>query len=423
MINRIKKMIPFLGCLLFSHTLISQSGMKLHFINVGQGSSCLVEFPCGVLLIDAGGESNSEFNSNEALTAYLEDFFAKHDKYKNTFKAVYITHPHIDHTRGVPELLEQPYVIKNVITNGQETGSGGPQQKKLHLRAQASEETGDKSDDIGLETVNTKMLPSKKGITSKVIDPIDDCNGVNPQIQILWGAITPTTGWKQADVSNANNNSLVIRIDYGKSSVLITGDLEDRAIEGLIKRYEGTSALDADVYVCGHHGSKNGTTKALLQKISPKYAVISMGDLSRETLWTAWAYGHPNKNVLDMLQSSISLSRPAFTVQAGNGSKSFSAYTISKAIYATGWDDAFDMNADAEGNWIVKTFTSSQALVNINTANVDELQELPGIGAGKAEAIVTYRHDNGKFNEIDDLDNVPGIGPALISRIRAYVTK
>ena len=126
-------------------------------------------------------------------------------------------------------------------------------------------------------------------------------------------------------------------------------------------------------------------------------------------LWTS------QQNVLDMFQSSISLSRPAFTVQAGNGSKSFSAYTISKAIYATGWDDAFDMNADAEGNWIVKPLPSSQALVNIITANVDELQELPGIGAGKAEAIVTYRHDNGKFNEIDDLDNVPGIGPALIT--------
>ena len=86
MINRIKKW-SFWDYLLFSHTLISQSGMKLHFINVGQGSSCLVEFPCGVLLIDAGGESNSrEFNSNEALTAYTEDFFAKHDKYKKHLK-------------------------------------------------------------------------------------------------------------------------------------------------------------------------------------------------------------------------------------------------------------------------------------------------------------------------------------------------
>ena len=93
------------------------------------------------------------------------------------------------------------------------------------------------------------------------------------------GRHNPHHRLKQADVSNANNNSLVIRIDYGKSSVLITGDLEDRAIEGLIKRYEGTSALDADVYVWPPWFKKRHYQSAFA-KISPKYAVISTGDLT-----------------------------------------------------------------------------------------------------------------------------------------------
>ena len=60
--------------------------------------------------------------------------------------------------------------------------------------------------------------------------------------------------------------------------------------------------------------------------------------------------------------------------------------------------------------------------VDINTAGVSELDSLPGIGPSKAQAIVTYRSENGPFGSISDLDNVPGIGAATLEGLREHVS-
>lgn len=60
--------------------------------------------------------------------------------------------------------------------------------------------------------------------------------------------------------------------------------------------------------------------------------------------------------------------------------------------------------------------------VNINTAGQDELDGLKGIGPSKAKAIVDYRRKNGPFKSVDELEKVPGIGPATLQELRADVT-
>ncbi len=60
--------------------------------------------------------------------------------------------------------------------------------------------------------------------------------------------------------------------------------------------------------------------------------------------------------------------------------------------------------------------------VNLNTATVDQLAALPGIGPSMAEAIVKYRSEKGAFKSVDELDNVPRIGPAKLEKIRPHVT-
>ena len=66
--------------------------------------------------------------------------------------------------------------------------------------------------------------------------------------------------------------------------------------------------------------------------------------------------------------------------------------------------------------------TVALAKVNINTANVDELATLPGIGPAKAEAIVKYRKDHGKFKKVEDLKEVKGIGDKIIEKIKPEAT-
>lgn len=61
-------------------------------------------------------------------------------------------------------------------------------------------------------------------------------------------------------------------------------------------------------------------------------------------------------------------------------------------------------------------------VINLNTATIDQLQTLPGIGPGRAEAIVHYREQHGGFAKVEELDQVPGIGPSLINRLHDRVT-
>lgn len=404
---------------ILASVLTASAQMRVHFINVGQGCATLIEFPCAAILVDAGGENDSLFNSSDSLQAYLEDFFDERTDLNHTLQCVYLTHPHSDHTLGTRFILEPPYVIKNAVTDGLETGSGKTGQIKLHRAAQHSEENADSSDDIGFEAVTTSEI-GNNGLTDRIIDPVN-CSGTNPVIKILWGTSAVNPGWSKTNFNNLNNHSLVIRIEYGASSVLITGDLEETAIRDLLSKYNGTNLLDADVYIAGHHGSKNGTTQALLNAITPRIALIGCGDPDRKLNWTAWAYGHPDKGVLDMLQSTVTTTRTPIQVQAGTGAKNFVTYSVTKAIYATGWDGNVDLEADNSGHWNIIEKPIVPGLVNINTASLFELETLPGIGAVKAQAIIDFRTGHGSFTSIDGLDNVPGIGPATISLVKPYV--
>ena len=63
----------------------------------------------------------------------------------------------------------------------------------------------------------------------------------------------------------------------------------------------------------------------------------------------------------------------------------------------------------------------SEGIININTADVTKLMELPGIGESKAGAIVEYRESNGAYTDINDIKNVSGIGEALFERIKEKI--
>jgi competence ComEA-like helix-hairpin-helix protein len=403
--------------------------MRLHFIDVGQGNATIVEFPCAAMLIDTGGEMNGDFDSNEALVTYLDDFFKSRPDLNKTFASLILTHAHIDHTRGVKNVLSR-YKILNAVTNGHESGSGKFGQIALHKKVVDGEETADPGDDVGYVAAVVTDIPADKGLTGAIIDPVK-CANVDPKVTVLWGATPRNADWSASDFRNENNHSVVVRIDFGKSSVLFTGDLEEAAIPGLVAHYRNSGLLSVDVYEVGHHGSHNATTEQLLRAMKPHIAVISMGDSSRQAMWTAWAYGHPRRVTIDLLQRFVKDTAPARNLPVADGAKQFRRAKITRAIYGTGWAGSIVLEADTDGNWkrldqdrsiLIAANGNQNHLININTASANELASLPMISLGRAKAIIDYRTQNGRFASADDLLQVRGIGAGTVSAVRHFVT-
>ena len=172
------------------------------------------------------------------------------------------------------------------------------------------------------------------------------CNNVDPKITLLWGASDQNPGWTQDAFDDENNHSVVMRIDFGASSLLITGDLEDVAIQDLVEHYRGSNLLDVDVYQVGHHGSANATTEEFLAAITPEIAVIAMGSPTREFPFTAFEHGHPRKVIVDSLERHVSEPRDPITVRVATGQHTFEPKRLRRAIYATCWDGSVVLEAD-----------------------------------------------------------------------------
>lgn len=97
------------------------------------------------------------------------------------------------------------------------------------------------------------------------------------------------------------------------------------------------------------------------------------------------------------------------------------ADTVEVEITATQTQEQGESAAD--GNTRSNTAqTKFSGVVNINTAGVDELIKLNGIGETKAQAIIDYRNENGAFSSIDEITNVKGIGEKIFEKIKDNIT-
>lgn len=349
--------------ILSHHVTALNAGPKMivHFVNVGQGECILLEFPCGAMLVDTGGESSEHV---DRLIAYLDGFFARRMDLRHTLNAVLCTHPHIDHTRGLRRVIEnRNFTVLRYIDDSiapDDEGGRGPRWVRENL---ASGTIHLKLREVRDEEI--AVVPGLSGLTDNDIDSFS-CALCDPQIRILSGGRTHNPGWSETDFKNENNQSLVVRVDFGRSSMLITGDLEEKGIAALLERYEGTSMLDVDLYAVGHHGSHNATTAELVSTMSPCIAVISMGNYAEGTMhpsgWNAFRYGHPRMATLTLLEDAIISTRaiPTSVMVCDAWNKSpphgiFHLHKVEKAIYGTGWDGNIDIVCTLAGRMTVQT--------------------------------------------------------------------
>jgi competence protein ComEC len=320
--------------------------MRVHLIDVGQGAATLIEFSCAAVLIDTGGESNRYMDSTSNLVNYLRTFFESRPDLQDTLALVVLTHPHIDHTRGAQVVFGE-FKVENLVTDGH-TGSSGGRYQLAAMRAAHRR-------NIPAEVVNTRTIPAG-GLTSPVIDPVA-CPDGDPDIRVLWGAVDPAPrGWDHKDLENENNQSVVVRISLGKTSLLVTGDLE--LDDAIVSKHAGTNVLDADVYEVGHHGSYNASSPDFLSAVTPKIALIGCGPHNRKSAWTAWAYGHPREVTIERLEKSLRAGaqhRPRIVAAVAPAAKTFDGRDMDAAIYATSWDSDVSVTMYADGKLAVKT--------------------------------------------------------------------
>jgi competence protein ComEC len=372
--NHLRKLVlGWLAILLVSMPARSQEPTMVgHYIDVGQGLSVLLEFPCGAVLIDTGGQ---DIEHLDYLHGYLADFFTRRADLKNTLNTMFITHPHVDHALGI-ETVTKVCRVKNFVENGVTDidGKGFSGSKQVGwMRANAGM-LGVKLRQVKNDEI--EALPDKTGLTDAAIDDIK-CPTCDPKIVVLSGGRGVNPGWTKSDFGNANNHSLVIRVDFGKSSFLFTGDLEEPAINKLLDYYGGTKMLRANVQQVGHHGSANGTTRGLVEAVRPDIAVIGMGKwdfgMDKKGGFTTFSFGHPRHQVVDLFSELIPGFRPTpLTTKVFDGVARPVDYTVRKSIYGTGWDGDVKVSAKLDGSFKVMTRNEAARAHFLGKSNPDK---------------------------------------------------
>ncbi len=216
------------------------------YIDVGQGDSEFIKLPDGeTILIDAG-----EKKSAENVISLLNDMSVKKIDY------LVATHPHADHIGGMADVIDS-FDIGRIYMPRADYDS------KTYLTML------EKTDDKGLK-INT--------VTAGVEIPLS--------CEVKAEFLAPCS----SSYESTNDYSAVLKLTYGKTKFLFCGDAEKLSEnEMLSKKYD----LSADVLKVAHHGSKTSSSEAFLDKVNPKYAIISCGINNK--------YSHPSDETMDKL--------------------------------------------------------------------------------------------------------------------------
>lgn len=239
--------ILFVFIATFSATVSASNNLTIHFLDVGQGDSELLQFNGKNVLFDGGVQE-----MGPRVESDLKDYGV------SSLDIVIATHPHADHVGGLIAVLND-FPVKKVLDIGQSHPSP-VYESFLTL----------------IDQKNISYNNPQRGQTIN-LDP-------NLTIEVL----NPTSTQFNDDL---NQNSIVFKVSYGNVSFLLMGDAGFEAENSILA--SGYN-LKSDILKVGHHGSSSASSPTFLAKVKPAISVIEVG--------TGNDYGHPTKKTLDALQ-------------------------------------------------------------------------------------------------------------------------
>jgi competence protein ComEC len=224
----------------------SRPALEVTFLDVGQGDSSLLQLPDGgAVLVDAGGASfsrpSSAARSYDPGAAQVVPLLQARGV--RQLELVVASHPHPDHVGGLAAVLDAVPV------------------RELWLCWHDEE-------DVQVERLRRAAERHRVPI---VAPRLVQRGGV--RIEPLWPEGHAGRCADPAD--DANDNSVVLRVSYGRSAIIFAGDIEASAEERLVRRHG--DRLRADLLKVPHHGSATSSTEESLRAIAPRLAVISCG--------------------------------------------------------------------------------------------------------------------------------------------------
>lgn len=231
----------------------SREGLVVYFFDVGQGDAIFIQAENGTQILIDGGPG-------DAVLAELGNVIPFYDR---TIDMIVLTHPDADHLNGLVEVVKR-YKPNMILETG-----------VLHDTAQYKEWRS-YVEDYHIPVIyaaSGEKFSVAKNLSLEVLSPFRLQTGERPK--------------------KVNQTSVVLRMDYGETSFLFTGDIESQ-VERMLAVLE-KNEIDADILKVAHHGSKTSSAAEFLQAVTPEAAVISAGRNNR--------YGHPHPEVVDRLRS------------------------------------------------------------------------------------------------------------------------